>query len=57
MYAASLNHPHTTNEILQFKPDLTLTNEDGKTAYKLAVENNSFLSQAVIENYLVSLLT
>jgi hypothetical protein len=57
MYAAALNYPHTTNELLQFKPDLTLTNEDNKTAYKLAIENNSHLSQAVLENYLVSLLT
>lgn len=51
------NHPHTCNELLSFNPDITLTNEDNKNAYRLAVENNAYLAQAVIENHLVNLLT
>ena len=51
------NHPHTTNELLLHKADVTLTNEDGESAYTLAVKHNANLSQAVLENYLVSLLT
>lgn len=57
MYAAAGNHPHTSHEILGFNPSITLTNEDGETAYSLAIKNNSNLAQAVLENYLVSLLT
>lgn len=57
MYAAAGNHPHTSHEILGFNPCITHENEDGETAYTLAVRNNSNLAQAVIENYLVSLLT
>lgn len=43
MYAAAGNHPHTTNEILGFNPNLFETNEDDETAYSLAVKNNSNL--------------
>lgn len=57
MYAASQNHPHTCNELLTYGPDITLTNDSNKNAYRLAVENNASLAQAVIENYLVNLLT
>lgn len=48
MYAAAGNHPHTCNEILTFKPSLTRMNEDGETAYSLAVKNNSNLGEHLI---------
>lgn len=57
MYAAAGNHPHTSNELLAFKGNITTTNENGETAYSLAVKNNSNLAQAVLENYIVSMLT
>lgn len=57
MYAAAGNHPHTCNEILTHKPSITHSNEDGDTAYILAIKNNSHLAQAVLENYLVTMLT
>lgn len=56
MFASALNHPHTCNELIKFKPDITLRNEDGKSAYSFAIENNSFLAQKVLEDYLVVLL-
>lgn len=57
MYAAFGNHPHTCNEILAYEPSITDSNENGDTAYSIAVANNSNLAQAVLDNYLVSLLT
>lgn len=57
MFAAAGNHPHTCNELLAYNPNLMETNENGDTAYSLAIQNNANLSQAVLENYLVSLLT
>lgn len=57
MYAAAGNHPHTCNELLSFHPDLTVSNEDGETAYNLAVRNRCNLSQAVLEHYIVALLS
>lgn len=57
MYAAAGNYPHTCNEILGYNPDIFQTNEMEETAYSLAVKNNSNLAQAVLENYMVSLLT
>lgn len=56
MYAAAGNHPHTCNELLTLNLDLTESNEMGDTAYSLAVQNNSTLAQAVLDNFIVSLL-
>lgn len=57
MFAAAGNHPHTTKEILEYQPDVTETNEDGESAYSLAVKKEAHLSQAVIEAHLTMLLT
>lgn len=57
MYAAAGNYPHTCNELLSFNPNIFRTNESEETAYSLALKNNANLSQAVLENYIVSLLT
>lgn len=57
MYAAAGNHPHTTKELLARFPDLTETNENGDDAYSLAIQNNSHLSQAVLENHISMMLT
>lgn len=57
MYAAAGNHPHTCNELLSRDPDMTATNENGDTAYALAIENGSTLSQAVLEQYLTAVLS
>ncbi|XP_055390403.1 DNA-binding protein RFXANK isoform X2 [Condylostylus longicornis] len=57
MYAVAGNHPHTTNEILAYYPKLCLSNEEGETAYSLAIKNNSKLSQAVLEKYIEKLLS
>lgn len=56
MYAAAGNHPHTCNELLSKGSNFTDTNEDGETAYSLAVKNQSNLAQAVLENYITALL-
>ncbi|XP_053961015.1 DNA-binding protein RFXANK [Anastrepha ludens] len=56
MYAAAGNHPHTCNELLAKDPDMTLSNENGDTAYSLAVENGAVLAQAVLEQFLSALL-
>jgi ankyrin repeat family A protein 2 len=45
MYSAAGNHPHTCNEILLYQPNITVTNEDGETAYSLAIENNAHLGK------------
>lgn len=52
-FAAANNHPHSTNELLNFA-DVMLTNEDSKTAYHVAIENKAFLSQTVIENFIMN---
>lgn len=57
MYAAAGNHPHTCNELLTHDPDVTVTNENGDTAYTLALEHGATLSQAVLEHYITGLLT
>lgn len=57
MFAAAGNHPHTCHELLNYKSNMFQTNEFDDTAYSLAIENNASLAQAVIENYVVSLLT
>lgn len=57
MYAAAGNHPHTCNELLSKDPDMSASNENGDTAYSLAVENGATLSQAVLEQYLTSILS
>lgn len=57
MFAAAGNHPHTCHELLNYKPNIFVTNENEDTAYSLAVQNNASLAQAVIENHVVSLLT
>lgn len=57
MYAAALNHPHTCNELLMKNCDITLENENGDTAYSLAVENKATLSQAILEQYLYAVLS
>ncbi|CAD6997462.1 DNA-binding protein RFXANK [Ceratitis capitata] len=56
MYAAAGNHPHTCNELLAKDPDMTASNENGDTAYSIAVENGAVLAQAVLEQYLSALL-
>lgn len=57
MYAASGNYPHTCNELLTFQPNIFLANENNETAYSLTIKNNAHLSQAVLENYIVNILT
>ncbi|XP_058815705.1 DNA-binding protein RFXANK-like [Topomyia yanbarensis] len=56
MYAAAGNHPHTCNELLSRCAKFTDSNEEGETAYSLAVKNQAGLSQAVLENYITALL-
>lgn len=58
-YAAGGNFPHSTNEILSQTQveDVMLENEDGKTAYHLAIENKAHLAQAVIENFIMNVLS
>lgn len=57
-YSAANNFPHSTNEILNSPfADVMLENEDGKGAYHLAVENKAHLSQAVIENYIMNVIS
>ncbi|XP_055544881.1 DNA-binding protein RFXANK [Wyeomyia smithii] len=56
MYAAAGNHPHTCNELLSRGANFTDSNEDGETAYSLAVKNQACLSQAVLESYITALL-
>ncbi|XP_034101690.1 DNA-binding protein RFXANK [Drosophila nasuta] len=57
MYAAAGNHPHTCNELLSKDLDFSATNENGDTAYALAVENGSHLAQALLEQYMTAVLT
>lgn len=57
MYAAAGNHPHTCTELLNNYPNVFERNENDSTAYSLAIKNNANLAQAVLENYIVSLLT
>ncbi|XP_065357445.1 DNA-binding protein RFXANK-like isoform X1 [Calliphora vicina] len=57
MYAAAGNHPHTCNELLAKDPDMSTANENGDTAYSLAIENGAILAQAVLEQYLTSILS
>lgn len=45
IYAAFGNHPHTCNELLLYRPDVTHSNEDGETAFTMAVKNNSCLGE------------
>lgn len=57
-YSAANNFPHSTNEILSStEADVFLENEDGKTAYHLAVENKAYLAQAVIENFVMNVIS
>ncbi|KAG5667417.1 hypothetical protein PVAND_015398 [Polypedilum vanderplanki] len=56
-FAAFGNFPHSTNEILQSgKANILQSNSDGKSAYTLAIENKAHLAQAVIENYISSII-
>lgn len=57
MYAAAGNHPHTCNELLSRDLDFSATNENGDTAYALAVEHGAHLSQALLEQYMTAVLT
>ncbi|XP_064548455.1 DNA-binding protein RFXANK [Drosophila montana] len=57
MYAAAGNHPHTCNELLARDLDFSATNENGETAYALAVEHGSHLAQALLEQYMTAVLT
>lgn len=45
IYAAAGNHPHTCNELLAYRPDVTHSNEDGETAFTMAVRNSSSLGK------------
>lgn len=57
-FSAASNYPHSTNEILSSGlADLMIENEDGKTAYHLAVENKALLAQAVIENFIINVIS
>jgi len=56
MYASSGNHPHCCNELLLRGADVTMVNHCNDSAYNLAVDHNSNLALAVIENYLLTLL-
>lgn len=56
MFATAGNHPHTCNELLAYKPDIFQTNEFDDSAYSLAVQNQSTLAQAVLENHIVGVL-
>lgn len=56
MYAARGNHPHCCNELLFRGADTTIVNHSNDTAYNIAVDFNSTLARAVIENYLLTLL-
>lgn len=56
-FSAASNFPHSTNEILSStQADVMMENEDGKTAYHLAIENKAFLAQAVIENFIMNVI-
>lgn len=57
MYASALNHPLTCNELLMKSFDITTENEHGDTAYSLAIENNATLSKAILEQYLLAVLS
>jgi len=57
MYAAAGNHPHTCNELLSRDLDFSASNENGDTAYALAVKNGSHLAQALLEQYMTAVLT
>ncbi|KAL7741897.1 hypothetical protein ACLKA6_012111 [Drosophila palustris] len=57
MYAAAGNHPHTCNELLSRDLDFSASNENGDTAYALAVESGSHLAQALLEQYMTAVLT
>ncbi|SPP85632.1 DNA-binding protein RFXANK [Drosophila guanche] len=57
MYAAAGNHPHTCNELLAKDLDLSAANENGETAYSLAVEHGSHLAQALLEQYMTAIIT
>lgn len=56
MYAARGNHPHCCNELLFRGADVGVENHCNDNAYNLAIDFNSNLAMAVIENYLLSLL-
>lgn len=58
-YAVASNFPHSTHEILSQTRmvDVMLENEDGKTAYHLAVENKAHLAQAVLENFIINVIS
>lgn len=57
-YSAASNFPHSTNEILNSPfADVMLENDDGKTAYHLAYENKAQLAQAVIENFVLNVIS
>ncbi|KAH8410260.1 hypothetical protein KR009_010230 [Drosophila setifemur] len=57
MYAAAGNHPHTCNELLARDLDLSATNENGETAYSMAVEHGANLAQALLEQYMTAIIT
>ncbi|KAH8329501.1 hypothetical protein KR074_012155 [Drosophila pseudoananassae] len=57
MYAAAGNHPHTCNELLARDLDLSASNENGETAYSLAVQNGAHLAQALLEQYMTGIIT
>ncbi|CRL03930.1 CLUMA_CG017051, isoform A [Clunio marinus] len=57
-FAAANNFPHSTNEILNSQfADIMIENEDGKTAYHLSIEKKAQLSQAVIENFFMNVIS
>lgn len=57
-YSAANNFPHSTNEILSSpEADVMLENVEGKTAYHLSIDNKAHLSQAVIENFIINVIS
>lgn len=57
-FAAANNHPHSCNELLSSPfSDVMTENEDGKTSYHLALENKAQLAQAVIENFIMNVIS
>ncbi|PNF35365.1 hypothetical protein B7P43_G02571 [Cryptotermes secundus] len=57
MYAAHGDHPHCTNELLIRGADVTMVNLNGDSAFGIAIKRGSKLAQAVMENYLLTLLS
>lgn len=56
MLACYGDHPHSTNELLLRGADILTTNDQGDSAFGIAIARKATLAQAVIENFLLTLL-